>query len=208
MRAAAPRAAAAIALALLAATAGRAQSTDAKTAALLRELGRASDAVHTLRARFVQEKHVAIVRDVLRSSGTFTLDKGGRITWDVTEPEPVRVVIRQDGVFAGGKRLTGEGAAASVSPVPMLQGMSGVFAGLSPRTADAFEVTPLGGDRLRLRPRSADLARWVAAIEITLDPKTKTPARVRIEEPGGDSADIAFDDVVVNPPLDDAAFAP
>ena len=31
---------------------------------------------------------------------------------------------------------------------------------------------------------------------------------VKLEEPGGDVTEIAFRDLVVNPPLDDAAFAP
>src|SRR5262249_3960572 len=66
--------------------------------ARLRELGRASAAVSTLRAHFVQEKHVTIVREVLRSSGTFWLDKRGRIAWQIAEPEVMRVVIRKDGM--------------------------------------------------------------------------------------------------------------
>jgi len=183
-------------------------ATDAKTETLLRDLGRASAEVRTLKAHFVQEKHVTIVRDVLRSSGTFLLDKNGRIAWVVADPEPIRVVIRKDGVFAGGKAIAGEGAAASVSALPMVEGMSGIFAGLSPKTAEVFDVKSLGEDRLRLEPRAKELARWIAAIEITLDAKTKTPARVKLEEPGGDVTDIVFSDVVVNPQLDDAAFAP
>jgi outer membrane lipoprotein-sorting protein len=193
---------------LLAVSVAAAAGTDRKAETMLRELGKASDAVRTLRAEFVQEKHVTIVRDVLRSSGTFFLDKSGRIAWVVRDPEPLRVVIRKDGVFAGGKPIAPEGAAAGASPLPMIEGMSGVFAGLSPKTAEAFDVTSLGPDRLRLVPRSPELARWVSTIEITLDAKTKTPARVRLEEPGGDVTDIVFRDVVVNPPLDDATFAP
>jgi len=193
---------------LLSASVAAHAATDRKAETMLRDLGKASDSVRTLRAEFVQEKHVAIVRDVLRSSGTFLLDKSGRIAWVVRDPEPLRLVIRKDGVFAGGKPIAPQGAAAGASPLPMIEGMSGVFAGLSPKTAEAFDVTSLAPDRLRLVPRSPELARWVSAIEITVDAKTKTPARVRLEEPGGDLTDIVFRDVAVNPPLDDAAFAP
>ena len=185
-------------------------ATDQKTEALLVELGKASAQVKTLQAQFVQEKHVAIVRDVLRSSGTFTLDKGGRIAWSVTEPEPLRVVIKKDGVFADGKRVVGgaDNAAASASVLPMIEGMSGIFAGLSPKTAEAFDVERLADDKLRLKSRSPELARWIAAIEITLDPKQRTPTHIRLEEPGGDVTEITFRDVVLNPKLDDTAFAP
>jgi len=200
---------AALLLIALQSSAGGAEGTDASVLAKLRELGRESATVHTLRARFVQEKHVSIVRDVLRSSGTFVLDKRGRIAWDVAEPDPVRIVIRKDGVFAGGKRVAG-GAddTAKFSPLPMLEGLNEIFAGVSEQTAKSFDVTLLDHDRLRLKPRSQRLADWVAAIEITLGPAPRVPVRVKLDEPSGDSTEITFRDVEVNPKLDDAAFAP
>ncbi len=188
-----------------------AQPADPKLGPMLRQLGRESARVTTLRAHFVQEKHVAIVRDVLRSSGTFLLDKRGRIAWEVREPEPARIVIRRDGVFAGGKRVGGEGAdraGASFSPLPLLEALNQIFAGVSEETERDFAVERLGDDRLRLKPRSAALASWLAAMEITVDAKTRTPARILLQEPGGDTTEITLSDIVVNPELDDAAFAP
>jgi outer membrane lipoprotein-sorting protein len=184
--------------------------------ARLRELGRASATVSTLRAHFAQEKHVTIVRDVLRSSGTFWLDKRGRIAWQVVEPDPVRIVIRRDGVFVAGKRVGADSAErggesavnANLSPLPMLEGLNGIFAGVSEETARDFEVTFRDRDRLQLVPRSRSLSAWLSAIEITLGGEAQTPQRVRLEEPGGDVTEITFSDVTVNPPLDDAAFAP
>jgi len=195
------------AAAVVSAAAAESSSPSVRTA--LRDLGRESAKVHTLRARFVQEKHVAIVRDVLRSSGTFLLDKAGRIAWDVSEPDRVRIVISKQGIFAGGKRVVGgDDAAAKFSPLPMLEGLNDIFAGVSEKTADAFDVTILDRDRLRLVPRSAQLAQWVSAIEITLGSAPRVPVRVKLEEPGGDSTEVRFTDVEVNPRLDDAAFAP
>jgi outer membrane lipoprotein-sorting protein len=185
------------------------QSADPRVLERLRELGRASAGVTTLRAHFEQEKHLSIVRDVLRSSGTFLLDKRGRVVWDVTEPDPVRILITRDGVYASGKRVAGsaEGPAA-LSPLPMLEGLGGIFGGVSEATTKDFEVTFLAADRLRLVPRSSRLAEWVLRIEITLGGEAQVPVGVRLEEPGGDVTEIAFRDVAVNPPLDDAAFAP
>jgi len=203
----APRAA--LLLIALQSSASGAEGTAASVLATLRELGRESATVHTLRARFVQEKHVSIVRDVLRSSGTFVLDKRGRIAWDVAEPDAVRIVIRKDGVFAGGKRVAG-GAddTAKFSPLPMLEGLNEIFAGVSEQTAKSFDVTLLDRDRLRLKPRSQRLADWVASIEITLGPAPRVPVHVKLDEPSGDRTEITFRDVEVNPKLDDAAFAP
>src|SRR6185369_811423 len=92
---------------LLAVAIAGGQSADPHVLERLRELGRASASVTTLRAHFVQEKRLSIVRDVLHSSGTFLLDKRGRVVWDVAEPDPVRIVITRDGVYAGGKRVAG-----------------------------------------------------------------------------------------------------
>jgi outer membrane lipoprotein-sorting protein len=185
------------------------QSADPLVLERLRALGRASAGVTTLRAHFEQEKRLSIVRDVLHSSGTFLLDKRGRVVWDVAEPDPVRILITGEGVYAGGKRVAGsaEGPAA-LSPLPMLEGLSGIFAGVSEATAKDFEVTFLAADRLRLVPRSPRLAEWVSRIEITLGGEAQVPVGVRLDEPGGDVTEIAFREVGVNPPLDDAGFAP
>ena len=90
----------------------------------------------------------------------------------------------------------------------MLEGLNDIFAGVSEKTADSFDVTLLDRDRLRLVPRSTQLAQWVSAIEITLGSAPRVPVRVKLEEPGGDSTEVRFTDVEVNPRLDDAAFAP
>jgi outer membrane lipoprotein-sorting protein len=182
----------------------------------LRELGRASATVTTLRAHFEQEKHLTIVRDVLRSSGTFWLDRRGRIAWQVAEPDAVRVVIRADGVFVAGKRVGaespsrsgGSGPGATLSPLAVLEHLNGIFAGVSEETLRDFEVTFHDRERLRLVPRARSLSAWISAIEITLGGEAQTPRRLRLEEPNGDVTEITFSGVVVNPPLDDAAFAP
>jgi outer membrane lipoprotein-sorting protein len=197
-----------VSLAPVASVAGG-QTADPQVLEKLRALGRASAGVATVRAHFEQEKHLSIVKDVLRSSGTFLLDKRGRVAWVVQEPDPIRILITRDGVFAGGKRVAGEaGAPAMFSPLPMLEGLNGIFAGVSEATAKDFEVTFLASDRLRLTPRSQRLSEWVSQIEIQLGGDARIPTDVRLEEPGGDVTEIAFRDVVVNPPLDDAAFAP
>jgi len=194
---------------LLAAAMAAGQNADPRVLERLRELGRASAKVTTLRAHFEQQKRLSIVRDVLHSSGTFLFDKRGRVVWEVTDPDPARIVITRDGVYAGGKRVAGgaEGP-ATLSPLPMLEGLSGIFAGVSEATTKDFEVSFLAADRVRLVPRSARLAEWVSRIEIALGGEAQVPVGVRLEEPGGDVTEITFREVVVNPPLDESAFAP
>jgi outer membrane lipoprotein-sorting protein len=180
---------------------------DSEIERYLGEVSRAQAKVSTLRARFAQEKHVAILHDALRSSGIFTLERRGRIVWDVTEPERVRIVISPEGVFVGGQRMAGE-APSGISPLPMLERFTEIFAGLSEATTRDFEVTRVDRDRLRLVPRSAALRNWIQALEITLEPERKIPVHIRLEEPGGDTAEIRFSDLSLNPKLEEGAFTP
>lgn len=172
----------------------------------LRELGRAQAAIRTLRAHFVQEKRVAIVRGSLRSSGTFVLDKRGLIAWDVKEPEPMRVRIGADGVFADGKRV-GEAAPSGLSPAPILRSFTALFGGVSEGITRDFDAALAGRDRLRLVPRSPELAKWVRSIELRFDERG-VPVEVRFDEPGGDSTEIRFTDVVLNPKLEPSEVSP
>jgi outer membrane lipoprotein-sorting protein len=182
---------------------------DPALAAMLRDLGAKSAKVKTVRAHFEQTKRIAIVRDELRSAGTFLLDKGGRIVWDVREPEAARIVIRKDGVFANGKQVVGgEGAPAGFSPLPMLESLNGIFAGLSEETTQTFEVTRLAKDRLRLIPLAGAVRTWLESIEIELDAAHGTPTRIRLLEPGGDTTEVVLTEVALNPALPDSAFAP
>ncbi|MGH7857015.1 MAG: LolA family protein, partial [Candidatus Binatia bacterium] len=172
----------------------------------LAELADAQKEISTLRARFLQEKRLSIVRDTLRSSGTLLLGEDGRIAWIVEEPEPLRIVIRPDGVFAGGKPV--EAGAETLSPLPVLKRVRGLLAGLSPETLRDFEITREGPDGLRLVPRSPELGRWVRAIAIGLEPGRKVVRGLRLEEPEGDVTEIRFSEIELNPRLDERAFAP
>ncbi len=193
-------------IALLAATVPS-TAPDPAVVERLREVGREQQNVTTLRAHFVQEKRLSILREVLRSSGTFKVDTRGRVAWDVAEPEPIRIVISERGVFAGGRPVAG-GLIAELSPFSAFRGFTELFAGLSEKTLENFEVTLQAHDRFRMVPRSKRLKTWVSAVEITLDAKQPAPRKIRLEEAGGDVTEIVLTELVVNPKLDDSAFEP
>jgi outer membrane lipoprotein-sorting protein len=193
---------AAIAFALAATAAAASTAGD-----YLREVARAQKPVSALRARFVQEKSLAIVRDRLRSSGTFVLARDRGMVWQVESPERLRIVITRDGVFAGGKRVD-DRAPAGFSPAPVLEKFVDFFTGMSEAIEREFRVEKLGPDRLRLEPRGSDFAGWLRALEIRFDAERKLPLQVRLEEPEGDVTEVRFEDLEVNPRIDPSAFAP
>jgi outer membrane lipoprotein-sorting protein len=173
----------------------------------LREVARAQKPVSALRARFVQEKRLTIVRDRLRSSGTFVLARDRGIVWQVESPERLRIVITREGVFAGGTRVDDRGP-AGFSPAPVLEKFVDFFTGMSEDIEREFRVEKVGPDRLRLEPRGSEFARWLTALEIGFDAERKLPLQVRLEEPEGDVTEVTFESLEVNPRIEPSAFAP
>jgi outer membrane lipoprotein-sorting protein len=170
------------------------------------KIAEAHRSISSMRARFVQERRLTIVRDVLRSSGIFVLDKSGRVSWRVESPESLRVVILAEGVFVDGKRV--ESGPEAFSPLPFLERMGRLFAGISEEVRREFDVGLPAPERLRLAPREPGLARWIRAIDITFDGPQRTPTHVRLEEPEGDVTEIRFSEIEVNPLLAPDTFQP
>lgn len=163
--------------------------------------------VSSVRARFVQEKRSVIVRDVLRSSGEFLLDRNRGIVWAVEEPERLRIVMAPGGVWAGGRRVD-EGLPADVSLLPMLETFGHLFSGGAKALEPDFVVTEKSPSELRLVPREERLRAWLDAIELRLDGERRLPIWVRIEEAGGDRSEIRFENLETNPELGEEAFRP
>jgi hypothetical protein len=157
------------------------------------------------RARFVQEKRLEIVRDVLRSSGTILVSRGRGIVWSVESPEPARMALLSDGIFVDGRRLREIPGSGGPSPLGRLNGL---LSGLSPELLEDFEVERLDGERLRLRPRREPLSDVVREITLTLAGEHRLPSRITFDEAAGGTTDIRLERFEIDPPLAEGAFAP
>ena len=175
--------------------------TDPAARGVLREIAEAQRGVNALEARFVQEKHLDIVSDVLRSSGRLAVSRGRGVVWEVEEPEKLRVVVLEDGVYVGGKRL--HDAAAG----PALAHVGGLFTGISEEMTADFDVGLEPSDGLRLVPRRPGLARIVRSIVLRFDER-KVPSAILLEEASGETSEIRLEDVVVNPTMPEGTFVP
>lgn len=150
--------------------------------------------VVSLRARFVQEKHVALLEEPLVSRGRFSFRRGHGFRWEVEEPERFVVEVAGGVLRAGppGELRAIEGGPAA----DLLAGLGGLLAGAEP--AAGFDVRNTGRpDVLVLRPRDPRLARSIASIELELDRETGVPRGLRIREPNGDRTRIELGGVRV-----------
>ncbi|HEY8516738.1 MAG TPA: outer membrane lipoprotein carrier protein LolA [Candidatus Binatia bacterium] len=153
--------------------------------------------VSSIRARFQQIKHVAMLTEPLVSGGRFVYRRPASVRWEMETPEAMVVEIEGDELRAG--------APGSVSNVDagqattLFRDLAMLFTGAGDYTGDRFTLGPgtLGADSFVLTPRDPSIGRVIAAIEIALDPQTGGPRQVVIREANGDRTEITLSDVEV-----------
>jgi len=170
----------------------------AELASLLEKLEGTLGDIRSLRAPFVQEKHLSIFEDVVSTTGTlyFVPPQNVRIQMDepfesalITNGHAVAQFERIDGewkrIRSGGEpvilEVTGQIAA-------WLRGSFGTQTDIYALSAEVDEST-----RLVLIPTDPDFAERIARIEITVAPDFASVARIEIREPGGDFTALIFE---------------
>jgi outer membrane lipoprotein carrier protein len=174
---------------------------DAALAAQLDDIDRRAGRAKDLSGRFTQEKHTALLKKPLVSSGRIRM-KGAVVRWDTESPEPT--VLYSDGreirmyypkqatveVYPIDRRL-GDLAA---SPLPRLDILRRHFR--IERAADAPR-----DDRtveLKLTPTDESLAQHVDEVRVTLDVPAAAVTRVEMLDADGDRTVIRFTDLRTN----------
>ena len=188
-------------------------AADPKFDALLKDIdqraGRAADLV----GRFTQEKHTALLRKPLVSSGRIRM-KGSVVRWDTEQPEPA--VLFSDGreirlyypkqsvveVYPIDRRLSDMAA----SPLPRLDALRQHFR-IEALPADRVPADERGDANrlwLRLVPHDEHLAQHVDEVRVTLDVAAAYVVRVEMDDADGDRTVIRFADVKTNTGLKDS----
>src|SRR5262249_35461260 len=142
-------------------------------------------------ARFHQVKRVALLRDPLESSGSFTFTRGKGVRWEVEEPERMVVEIEGEQLRAGPPGDLHRVEAGSAADV--LAQTGGLFTGAAKPDQCAISAGRAPGS-IRLVPRDPSLARIVSAVELEIDFDSGAPRAVEIEEASGDRTRIEMTD--------------
>ena len=176
----------------------------------LEQISGAMGRAQTVFTRFVQERHLSLFNEPLRSEGFLCFQKPGRIRWETTVPYKSILVSDGSGVAQfewvdeKWKKLDIGLADAMQNVVAQI---AAVMEGRYASNRRDYDVSVTGGAEgpvVTLVPRNETMRKMMAAIEVHLAADLKATRRVVLRENGGDYTDIRFSEQAVNlelPPL-------
>ncbi len=194
---------------LLGLTGGRAQ-TNAPIS--LAQISGATSQARTIFTRFVQERHLSLFNEPLRSEGFLCFQKPGHIRWETTAPYKSILVSDGSGVAQfewadeKWKKLDlglGDALQNIVSQIASV--MDGRFAS-DQRSYTATVTNAADAIVITLVPKNESMRKMMAAIEVHLAADLKGTRRVVLRENGGDYTDIQFSEQIVNQELPSTTF--
>jgi hypothetical protein len=172
------------------------------------ELKSAAGGVKSVRAEFVQEKHMKILARPLISSGVFYYQAPAALRWEYRSP--LRTILLMDAerterwVETAG-RLTKEDGVN-------LQAMQVVLEQISQWLDGRFDENPMFSARLDpgpvivMTPREQGFAKMIQRIEVRLSVRPGVIDTVTIHEADASFTRLAFNNVVLNSPIDKSLF--
>jgi outer membrane lipoprotein-sorting protein len=165
--------------------------------------------VTSLKAGFVQEKHMKILARPLVSRGGFIFQAPDSLRWEYTEPLKSVLVMHKGRIrrFVNkDDRLVEDATAGLQSMQVVLQQISQWLSGRFDENPD-FSATLASGPRIVMTPREKALTRLIERIEIELSEQPAVIESVTIFESADSFTRLVFQDVTINPRLDDTAFS-
>ena len=189
-----------------------AQTTNAPAPVSLEDIGKAMAKADTVFTRFVQERHLSLFNEPLKSEGWLCFQKPGRIRWEITSPYQSILVSDGSGV-AQLERVDEKWKKLDIGLADALQNVvsqiGGVMEGRYASNKRDYEVSVTNsatGPVITLVPRNEAMRRMMKAIEVHLAPDLKATRRVVLRETGGDDTDIRFSEQVVGAALPPMTF--
>lgn len=178
----------------------------------LDDVSHALASAKTVFAHFVQERHMSLFDEPLRSEGQLCFEQPGRVRWEVTLPyKSILVsdgagVVQFEWVDDKWKRLDMGLAGAMQNVVSQIAGiMRGQYARQSGQQTVTLSNSPQG-PVVTLVPRNEKMSKMIQAIEVHLAPDLKATRKVVLRENDGDFTSIEFDQQAVNLKFPDHTF--
>jgi outer membrane lipoprotein-sorting protein len=197
---------------LLGAPLAPAQPTNPPAPVSLEEISQAMTNAGTVFTRFVQERHLSLFDEPLRTEGYLCFQKPGRVRWEITRP--YRSILVSDGAGVAQFEWTDEKwKPLDLGLADALQNVVGQIAGVmegryaSDRRSYVAAVTNSAeGPVITLTPQNEAVRKMMAAIEVHLAADLKATRRVVLRETGGDYTDIRFSEQAVGVALPPKTF--
>jgi len=182
----------------------------AKLKALIAQVVESQRALRSLRADFVQVKRSPLLLEEAHSSGEFNYRAPDLVRWDYRGPDPMVILFAEDTVTTFFPRQArAERLKISKKQRRFVRVLSGTQP-LNDLTRDfTVTLTDAGGEtpyELALRPMSTMLRKRLRMVELEVDRRLLLPVAIEVHEADGDSTRYEFNDLVVNPEIDDSRF--
>ena len=178
----------------------------------LAEVGRALAQADNVVTGFVQERHLSLFDEPLRSEGWLCFKRPGNIRWEVTKPYQSILISDGSGVAQfewvdeRWKKLDIALAGAMQNVVSQIAGvMEGRYASGSKDYAVSL-TNSAAGPVIQLVPQHEAMRKMMQSIEVHLAPDLKRTTRVVLRETGGDFTDIRFTNQTVGVSLPAKVF--
>jgi outer membrane lipoprotein-sorting protein len=159
---------------------------------------------HTIFTRFVQERHLALFNEPLRSEGFLCFQEPGHIRWETLTP--YQSILISDGSGVAQFEWAGEhwkkldlGLGDALQHI--MSQIAGVMDGRFARDPRGYAATVTNGvDELvvTLIPQNETIRKVMAAIELHLAADLKATRRIVLRETDGDYTEIIFSEQSVN----------
>jgi len=176
----------------------------AKPSQDLASLQEAAKIIQSVKAEFLQKRHLPILSEPLLSQGKFFFRASGLLRWEYLSPlrsvmlqkgDQIRLYHFSEGVWKA--EMTQAVEARRMVLAEIRQWLQGRF-----DQSKAFNhlYAPGPPARIILDPREG-INKFIQRIEIVLSARPGVISRVEIEEPGGSRTSIEFRNVEINPNL-------
>ena len=162
-------------------------------------------------ADFVQERHLALFKDVLKSTGKIYFEVPDKLRWEITDPY-VSLLVSSNGQVA---RFTSEENRLKKMDLgnqemfqQIIQEMTGIMRGDFQALFSQYRILlSQSMNHLMLLPRSKDLQKSIASLEFSIESDSGKVTQVIIREPEKDFVQIQFQNTKENVKLDPAIFS-
>ncbi|WMJ72403.1 outer membrane lipoprotein carrier protein LolA [Cytophagaceae bacterium ABcell3] len=164
----------------------------------------------TIKASFQQEKYLAILSDKIQSEGLIRFKQPGFLRWEYNEPFEYSIVLNGKEVIVKdqGKSntmdLSGSKSFKEINELIVNSIQGNVL------DDEKFDIEFLQSEDFyltKLVPKEAQMAKFVAGINVYFDKKDYAVSKVKLKEDGGDYTLISFFDKKMNEAIADEVFS-
>ena len=165
---------------------------------MIDDIVKACSEMNSMKCDISQTRHVPLMDEAQKSSGTMIYIRPSRFCLNYTEPFEWKLKVDGDNVMTGTESADGDAGR-------LFKGISGMILGcmsgdmLKDKRTFRVSVTDTGNEwTAQLAPLRRDMKKMFSRIELGFDPGTRLLRRLLMEESGGGSTEILISNVRLN----------